>query len=84
MDFTLPPALDAIRARAREFVAQDVIPLEADPAIWDEHENIRLDRLAALRAKAKAAGLWAPQAPVADGGMGLPVMGWAAHQTMAT
>lgn len=77
MDFTLPPALDAIRARAREFVAQDVIPLEADPAIWDEHENIRLDRLAALRAKAKAAGLWAPQAPVADGGMGLPVMGWA-------
>ena len=78
MDFTLPPALDAIRARSREFVAQDVIPLEADPAIWDEHENIRLDRLAALRAKAKAAGLWAPQAPVADGGMGLPVMGWAA------
>ena len=31
-----------------------------------------------MRTKAKAAGLWAPQAPVARGGMGLPVTAWAA------
>src|SRR5262249_16893734 len=28
--------------------------------------------------RAKAAGLWAPQAPKEFGGMGLPVVGWAA------
>ena len=31
-----------------------------------------------LRAKAKAAGLWAPQMPRERGGLGLPVVGWAA------
>ena len=71
MDFTLPPEFDALRAKARDFVAREVIPLESDPTIWDDHENIRLDRLEALRAKAKAIGIWAPQAPREDGGMGL-------------
>ena len=78
MDFTLPPEFDALRAKARDFVAREVIPLESDPTIWDDHENIRLDRLEALRAKAKAIGIWAPQAPREDGGMGLPMVAWAA------
>src|SRR5207253_2974005 len=34
--------------------------------------------LEAVRAKAKAAGQWAPQAPKEWGGMGLPIVAWAA------
>ena len=78
MDFSLPPDLDALRLRVRAFVRDHAIPLEADPANFDAHENIRLDRLETLLAHAKQAGLWAPQAPVAWGGMGLSIVGRAA------
>ena len=78
MDFSLPPDLDALRLRVRAFVRDHAIPLEADPANFDAHENIRLDRLKTLRAHAKQAGVWAPQAPVAWGGMGLSIVGRAA------
>jgi acyl-CoA dehydrogenase len=78
MDFSLSPELDAIRSRARLFIAEEVLPVEALRSNWDEHENIRLDVLEGLRAKARAAGLWAPQSPREFGGMGLPVVGWAA------
>ncbi len=78
MDFTLPPEIDALRLETRAFIADHVLPLEADRANYDPHENIRDDVLDAVRAKAKAAGLWAPQTPREFGGMGLPVMGWAA------
>ena len=54
------------------------MPLEDDRANYDDHENIRLDVLEPLRDKAKAAGLFAPQMPKARGGLGLPVVGWAA------
>ena len=78
MDFTLPPEIEDVRARTRRFVDEHVIGLETDPANYDDHENIRLDVLGELQAKAKAAGLWAPQAPKEFGGMALPVVGWAA------
>ena len=78
MDFSLPPDLDALRLKVRAFVRDHAIPLEADPANFDTHENIRLDRLETLRAHAKQAGVWAPQAPVAWGGMGLSIVGRAA------
>jgi len=78
MDFTLSPEIEDVRLRTRAFIAEHVLPLEADPANFDAHENIRLDILAPMRAEAKAAGLWAPQAPTAYGGMGLPIVGWAA------
>jgi acyl-CoA dehydrogenase len=78
MDFALPPAIDDVRRRTRAFVAEHILPVEADRATWDEHDNIRLDVLDGLRAKAKAQGLWAPQVAPARGGMGLPVVGWAA------
>jgi acyl-CoA dehydrogenase len=78
MDFTLPPEIEDVRVRTRAFIAEHVLPLEADPASFDPHENIRLDVLEPVRVKAKAAGLWAPQAPKEYGGMGLPIVGWAA------
>ena len=78
MDFTLPPAIEEARQRARQFVEDEVLPVENDPANYDDHENIALAALRPLRAKAKAAGLWAPQMPTERGGMGLPTIGMAA------
>src|SRR5260221_2878792 len=77
MDFTLSPEIEDIGLRTRRFVEAHVLPLEADPGSYDDHENIRLDVLRAVQAKAKAEGLWAPQAPKDYGGMGLPIVGWA-------
>jgi len=78
MDFTLSPEIEDVRKRTRAFVEQHVLPLEADPANFSEHENIPEARLEPLRAKARAAGLWAPQSPKEFGGMALPIVGWAA------
>lgn len=77
MDFSLTPEIEALRLRTRAFVEEHVLPLEADPANYDAHENIRLDLLARVQAKAREAGLWAPQSPPAFGGMGLPIVAWA-------
>ncbi len=78
MDFNLPPEIEDLRQRVRAFVEEHVLPLEADPANFADHENIPHDRLEPVRAKAKAAGLWAPQSPREFGGMQLPVVAWAA------
>jgi acyl-CoA dehydrogenase len=78
MDFSLPPDLDDIRRRTRAFVEEHILPVEHDRANWDAHDNIAEGPLAALRARAKAAGLWSPQTPKALGGMGLPMVGQAA------
>ena len=77
MDFAIPPETEALRRRIAEFVGTEILPLEADPASYDEHENIALPLLDALRGKARAAGLWAPQLPKALGGLGLNVSGMA-------
>ena len=73
MDFALSPEIEDYRRRVRAFVEEHIIPVEADPAAYDAHENIREDRLAGLRQKARAQGLWALQMPKALGGQGLPV-----------
>ena len=73
MDFALPPEVEDLRTRTRAFVDAHVLPVEADRSTWDDHENISLDALAPLRARAMRDGLWCPQAPVARGGMGLSV-----------
>ena len=78
MDFTLPPEIEDVRLRTFRFVEEQVMPLERDRDNYDKHENIRLDVLRELQAKARAEGLWAPQAPKEHGGMGLPIVGWAA------
>jgi acyl-CoA dehydrogenase len=78
MDFTLDPAVEALRGRIRAFVAAEILPLERDPAAWGEGENIDLAALERARAKARAAGIWAPQMPRARGGLGLSVVGMAA------
>ncbi len=73
MDFTPTPETAALDRRIRDFVAAEILPLESDPASYNEHENIALPLLDRLRAKVKAAGLWAPQMPRDLGGLGLDV-----------
>jgi len=78
MDFALAPEIEDFRQRTRAFVTEHILPVERDRENYDEHENIALPVLDALRGKAKAAGLWAPQMPKARGGQGLSVTGMAA------
>lgn len=73
IDFSLSPDIESLRLRTRDFVDAHVLPIEADRANWDAHDNIAEAPLAALREKARAVGLWCPQVPVVFGGMGLPV-----------
>ena len=73
MDFSLPPALDRLRKRFRDFAREEVLPLDTTPESYDEHDNIREDLLEAMRDRAKNEGLWAPQMPVSRGGLGLGV-----------
>src|SRR5215203_499013 len=73
MDFTLSPEIEDIRLRTRRFVEQHVLPLESDRANYDEHENIRLDVLRGVQAKARAEGLWRDGA--ADRRLGRDVRG---------
>ena len=68
MDFTLAPEIEALRQKVRAFITDEVLPLEADRSVYDQYENIKLDVLSGLRAKAKKQGLWAPQMPRARGG----------------
>ncbi|MFE1598327.1 acyl-CoA dehydrogenase family protein [Methylobacterium sp. ID0610] len=81
MDFTLPPRVEDYRARIAAFVEQEILPVEADRANFDPHENIRLDVLEDLRARAKAAGLWCLQLRPETGGQGLDKVGMAACYT---
>ena len=76
MDFT-SNRIRRIARKNQRLYRRAILPLEADKANYDAHENIALPLLEAARSKAKAAGLWAPQVPKDRGGMGLPVRGWA-------
>lgn len=78
MDFTLPPEIEDIRTRIRDFLDEHVLPLETDPGAYDAHENINDEVLTPVREMAKAAGLWAFAMPKQRGGQGLPVVGMAA------
>lgn len=77
MDFALSSEHEALRLRVQKFVSDVIMPVEADPASFDEHENIDETVLQQVRAKAKDAGLWAPQMPTSRGGLGLNTVGMA-------
>lgn len=61
--------LAALRMKVRDFVEQEAIPRE-DPAL--AHDVVRLDAVTRdLQQLAREAGIYAPQLPVALGGLGL-------------
>ncbi len=78
MDFRISPRVEDYRRRIADFVERELIPLEADRASFDEHENIRLDLLDTMREKARSEGLWCLQLKPETGGQGLGRMGMAA------
>ncbi len=78
MDFTLSPDHNELRLKVRAFVADHILPLEGDRENFNEFENIKMSLRDEVRAKARAAGLWAPQLPKARGGLGLSMIGQAA------
>lgn len=69
IDFAVPPALAALAARVRAFVADEIVPYERDPRLTHHGPTDALR--AELVSKARAAGLLTLQAPKALGGMGL-------------
>jgi acyl-CoA dehydrogenase len=69
-----PPGLEELRARYRAFMEQHVYPNE--PAIARE-DDAALELVDALRERAKAAGLWAPNLPPEAGGTGSGFLGYA-------
>jgi acyl-CoA dehydrogenase len=72
MDFDLSPELTALRERVRDFVRRAVVPLEP---YEDEDEGLPREVLAAVREKARAAGVWAPQLLSEYGGLALNTAG---------
>ena len=77
MDFSISPEIEALRREIATFVADEILPLEADPASYDAHENIAAEPLRRLRAKARDRGLWCLQLPEALGGRGIGRVGMA-------
>jgi alkylation response protein AidB-like acyl-CoA dehydrogenase len=69
MEFSIPPESQALLARVREFVEQELYPIEAG-AVGRGFRSL-LPLLREKRARVRALGLWAPQAPREYGGMGL-------------
>ena len=70
MDFDLPAELRELQQRTRQFIAEQVIPLEGDPRAAGGHgpsEDLRRE----LVARARAAGLLTPHASRHLGGLGL-------------
>ena len=78
MDYSLSPEIEDYRQRIKTLVDERVIPLEKDPASYDEYEYIKEEVLEPLRAEAKAQGLWAIGMPKERGGQGLPIIAMAA------
>jgi acyl-CoA dehydrogenase len=68
IDFSLPPELVSLRERVAAFIRDEVIPEERSV---DDHDGLPAERLRALRAKARAAGLYAPHVAKEWGGLGL-------------
>ncbi|KRW96821.1 acyl-CoA dehydrogenase family protein [Paracoccus sp. MKU1] len=77
MDFSISPEIEALRRDIAAFVADEILPLESDPASYDAHENIAVEPLRRLRAKARDKGLWCLQLPEALGGRGIGRVGMA-------
>lgn len=69
MDFSLSPELTELQQRTRQFIRQEIIPMESDPRQTPHGPSQALRD--ELIAKGRAAGLLTPHASKALGGLGL-------------
>jgi acyl-CoA dehydrogenase len=72
MDFNLTPELKMTLDTIRDFVREEIVPLEQE--FIGRGFNALLPKLDEKRAQAKALGLWLPQIPQEYGGMGLSLV----------
>jgi alkylation response protein AidB-like acyl-CoA dehydrogenase len=72
---TISPALADFLATAREFVEKEVVSLEP-LFLTGAHDELE-PRVAEVRAKAKAMGMWAPALPAEVGGAGMSLVEFA-------
>ncbi len=70
--FNLSPEMQRILHTMRDFVREEIIPLE--PLLLNHEYEILMDALHQKRLKAKSLRLWLPQIPEAYGGMGLSLV----------
>lgn len=73
MDFEVSPEVESLRLKLREFVSNEIIPLE-------KHYNYETGRMPEeinqkARVKVKSAGFWTPHLPKKEGGLGLDQIG---------
>ena len=69
MDFSIPDATRELLGRIRTFIDSEIIPLEESARVRTFREL--LPELEAKRQRVREFGLWAPQVPRAQGGLGL-------------
>lgn len=75
MDFSIPPHVQELRNKIRDFVDAELIPLEGE--VLAKGFVAADSLLEEKRAKVRALGLWAPQLPKEWGGAGLKFMEFA-------
>ncbi|HDP33862.1 MAG TPA: acyl-CoA dehydrogenase [Candidatus Hydrogenedentes bacterium] len=72
MDFSIPDELQVVLKKAREFVEQELYPLE--PIFFEQGFATVEPELHKKRAKVKQMGMWLPQIEREHGGMGLSLL----------
>ncbi|MGB7338527.1 MAG: acyl-CoA dehydrogenase family protein [Phototrophicaceae bacterium] len=72
MDFTVPEHITNIVHRVEQFIERVVVPIET--SVLQEQREVTMEEVQAMRASAKAEGLWAPTMPKSLGGMGLNIV----------
>src|SRR3954469_7548991 len=77
IDFTLPPDIEEIRRRVREFVEGEVKPAEHKLEEAGNDRKALIETIIELRQKAKDWELWLPHMPKEWGGLGLGPVGMA-------
>ncbi|MDN3481072.1 acyl-CoA dehydrogenase family protein [Arthrobacter sp. APC 3897] len=68
---TLPPDIEDLRLRTRDFIRSVVIPSEPSPG-----ERLQESERDRLQAAARSAGVFAPHVPREYGGQGVPLQFW--------
>ncbi len=71
IDFTFPPEVEAIRFKVRDFIQNEVKPLEQEIEDAGGDRDVLVKNYIKMRGLAKDAGLWLPHMPKEWGGMGL-------------
>ena len=70
IDFTLPPDVEEVRDRVRDFLTREVAPRESAALDGDDRTKL-VGAIIELRQKAQKEGLWVPHMPRSWGGMEL-------------